>query len=190
VRIRLGYGPRTKGNEAKKPQHQAVSHVLEPSTVNPPAPSSSALRSQLLFTAFGSCPGYLGYLGPTDAETRPVMTTTPIWGALGSLSFIFGVLSATPACGSTALTCGGPSASEQSCLDCINSNCSSDVSSVFSQCSGAEGCLSSCSCNDAMCAENCTNEAERAAPRSGSCSLAVDDLESCEGLNCYQSCIR
>jgi hypothetical protein len=126
----------------------------------------------------------------TSKRRENLMRILPIHRALGLVVTLSAALAVAPACSSRPeLTCKGPDASDRSYLYCINSNCSSQVSDVLSDCPGSEACLSSCNCNDTKCAETCVGYAGDDSPPRGAavaepaCVTAVDSLQSCEASN-------
>jgi|SRR5580658_1994154 hypothetical protein len=93
-------------------------------------------------------------------------------------------LSFAPACGSSGLSCENPTSADQTCLDCLNSSCSSDISSAQSGCSSsAFSCVEACNCGDLTCQEACSS-----ADAGTACTTPLQDIVSCGVSMCASQC--
>jgi hypothetical protein len=88
--------------------------------------------------------------------------------------------------GGSLPTCQGaqPSSGSNSaaCTSCVESSCSSDLSSVESACSAYLGCYSGCQCSDGQCIANCQSQV------TSNCESALTAGSSCEAQNCPSQC--
>jgi len=93
-------------------------------------------------------------------------------------------LSLAPACGSSGVSCENPSTAEQACLTCLNSSCSTYVSSTTSACSSYVSCLAACTC-DTPCLDDCLSQTDDAGT---ACENAVESLGTCSNSTCKTPC--
>lgn len=76
---------------------------------------------------------------------------------------------------------GGSSAA---CDSCIESSCSSQLSTVLSACSAYISCYEGCQCTDVTCLSGCQAQIQS----NTACQQAVGPLESCEQSSCLSPC--
>jgi hypothetical protein len=94
-------------------------------------------------------------------------------------------LTFTPACGSGGVTCQNATPMQQSCLDCVNSSCSSDVTAVETNCPDYLSCESACNCGDSSCGTQCL---KGAADAGSACAGAGTGYLDCLTKMCASQC--
>jgi len=92
--------------------------------------------------------------------------------------------SLTTACDSGGITCQNPTTQDQTCLTCINSSCSNDVSAVESECGSSISCGEACNCGDQSCSSKC-----KSGDDAGSACLGAGlGLAACISSMCKPQC--
>jgi len=76
--------------------------------------------------------------------------------------------------GGATFSCENPSASQSTCYACVNSKCTSELSSLSSSCPTALACLAKCDCSDATCLSDCASSESCAA------ALAAAPCSECD----------
>jgi hypothetical protein len=93
--------------------------------------------------------------------------------------------SLTTGCGSGGLSCENPGTGEQTCLTCINTMCSSYVTSASTDCSSYVSCLEACDCGDMACQDACVSDE---AAGGTTCDSAAKSFRTCTQSMCKTQC--
>jgi hypothetical protein len=104
------------------------------------------------------------------------------FAALPLAALVFS-LSSAPACGSSGVSCENPTSDQQTCLDCINSSCSAEVSQADSTCPSYVSCFSACNCGDTSCTNACGG-----GDAGDTCVGAAEGLLKCLTGMCASQC--
>ena len=100
----------------------------------------------------------------------------PLLGCGVSLAF-------TPACGgSSDVSCANPTSADTTCLNCVNSSCASQISTLESDCP-ALSCAEECNCGDTSCITMCETGDAGAA-----CTAPEEAVLECADTMCASQC--
>jgi hypothetical protein len=96
-------------------------------------------------------------------------------------------LAVAPGCGSGSggsVSCQNPTSMQQTCITCVNSSCTQNISNVQNDCASILACDEACNCGDTTCTTQCSSGADAGT----ACIGDVLGLSDCATEMCKSQC--